>query len=47
MSQLSYQHAFKKDLSKLVNFCVVILNIEDGRKEATFLAYYALLFQER
>ena len=22
-------------------------NIEDGRKKATFLAYYALLFQER
>ena len=31
----------KKDLSKLVNF-----NIEDGRKKATFLAYYGYYFKK-
>ena len=35
------KYIFKKT-SKLVNF-----NTEDGRKYITFLAYYALLFQER
>ena len=45
--QLSYQHALKKkNLLKLVNFCVAILKLKIGEK-ATFSAYYALLFQEK
>ena len=35
----------KKDLSKLVNFCVAILILKMEGKKGTFLAYYALLFQ--
>ena len=39
--QLSYQCAFLKNLSKLVNFCVAILI-----SRITSLAYYALLFHK-
>ena len=33
--------------SKIGEFLCSHFNIEDGRKKATFSAYYALLFQER
>ena len=47
MGQLSYQRAFKKILIKIGEFLCSHFNIEDGRKKATFSAYYALLFQEK
>ena len=47
MRQLSYQCAFKKRLITIGEFLCSHFNIEDGRKKATFLAYYALVFQER
>ena len=43
MWQLSYQHAFRKRLSKLVNFCVAILILKMKEKEQHFqhiLLYY-------
>ena len=33
--------------TKIGEFLCSDFNIENGRKHATFLAYYALLFQER
>jgi len=38
----------KKKLTKIGEFLCSHLNMEDGRKEAIFLVYYALLlFQKR
>ena len=37
----------KKNLSKLVSFCVAILILKIEENKQRFLAYYALLFQER
>ena len=36
----------KKDLSKLVNFCVAILILKMEEKRAPFSAYFALLFKK-
>ena len=46
MWHLSHQCAFLKNI-KIVEFLHSHFNTEDGRKHATFLAYYVLLFQER
>ena len=43
---MSYWHAFKKIFIKIGVLCSHFNN-EDRRREAMFLAYYALLFQER
>ena len=37
----------KKKPIKIGNFLCSYLNIKDERRQATFSAYYALLFQER
>ena len=44
LRQLLYQHALKKSF-KIDDFYVAILILK--MKEATFYAYYTLLFQER
>ena len=43
--QLSYECAFKKNI-KIGDFSCSHFNIEDERRHATFLVYYALLFQD-
>ena len=47
MWPLSYQRALKKKDIRIGEFLCSHFNTEDGRKKATFSAYYALLFQER
>ena len=44
---MKYQRAFKKNLSKLVNFCVAILILKMEEKKQHFWHNYPLLFQER
>ena len=40
-------HLKKKQLTKIGEFLYSRFTIEDGRKEAKFSAYHAVLFQER
>ena len=37
----------KKNLPEMANFCVDIIILKMEEKKATFLAYYALVFQQR
>ena len=46
MEKYNKDYTLKK-LIKIGEFLCTHLNIEDGRKYTTFLAYYALLFQEK